>query len=289
MHFPSAPVAYDYVKLTFIRSGAAVFLSEFGKCRVVSGDVVSLAANTLCGSIPDSSAIVTTLYLDHDYLVDQVFWQYAEVLAHRLEARELIDAVYAEPAQVLRLGEDRVGYLTPWLDELAALTLDGPPPERFYRQQALLFSVIDVIAPYVEVTKVRESPTQRRTTIPGLPRHRRPMPLRSEARRAAELLRGQVEHHWSLAELARSVHLSPSQLGRVFVDSYGKSPIAYLTMIRAERMAILLRETNESVRLIGRRVGWSDPDYATRQFRRCVGMTPRHYRNLDRMAGPGAS
>jgi AraC-like DNA-binding protein len=67
----------------------------------------------------------------------------------------------------------------------------------------------------------------------------------------------------------------------VFVDAYGKTPIAYLTMIRVERMAALLRETEHPIRLIARQVGWSDPDYATRQFRRCVGMTPRQYRALS--------
>ena len=50
------------------------------------------------------------------------------------------------------------------------------------------------------------------------------MSLSNEARQAAEQLRRTPERRWTLAELARSVHLSPSQLGRVFVDAYGKAP-----------------------------------------------------------------
>ncbi|WP_318283790.1 helix-turn-helix transcriptional regulator [Rhodococcus ruber] len=277
----TAPVAYDCIALTFVRAGSTVLLSEFGERHVTTGDVVMLSANTLCGSVPEDTVTTTTLYLDHDYLVDQVFWQYAAILADRLQANELIESVYAEPAQVLRIGEDRVGYIAPWLDELVALSLDGPVPARFYRTQALLFSVIDVIAPFVKVTMARETPTQRRTTCPTVPRHRAFAPLRAEARRAADLLRDEPDRHWTLPELANSVHLSPSQLGRVFVDAYGKTPIAYLAMIRVERMAALLRDTDQPISLVARRVGWGDSDYAARQFRRCVGMTPRQYRSLS--------
>lgn len=276
------------MRLIFVRSGSALLLSEFGRCRAEVGDILVFAANTLCASVPQDSVVTTTLYLDYDYVVDQVFWQYAAVLSHRGQAHDLVGALYAEPAQILRVGKDRAGYLMPWLDELVALSLDSPEPARFFRTQALLFSIIDVIAPFVQTTIARQTPTQRRTTLPFLPRHRRFTPLRTDARRAAELLRERPERHWTLPELARSVHLSPSQLGRVFVDSYGKSPIAYLTMIRAERMAALLRDTDLTVSAIARRVGWIDPDYATRQFRRCVGMTPRQYRSLDRVPVPHA-
>ncbi|WP_435159301.1 helix-turn-helix transcriptional regulator [Amycolatopsis sacchari] len=280
VHSAIAPLAYDCVKLIFVRAGEATLLSEFGSRRVVPGDVAMLAANTLCGSRPVDSITVTTLYIDHDYLVDHVFWQYASILTCRLEARDIVDAVYAEPAQVLRLGVERAGQVLPWLDEMVALSVGGVQPERFYRMQALLFAVIDIIAPHVKITTARESPTQRRTACPTIPRHRQFVPLRSEARQAAELLRDTPERRWTLADLANAVHLSPSQLGRVFVDAFGKTPIAYLTMVRTERMAALLRQTDETIAGVARRAGWGDPDYAARQFRRSIGLTPRQYREL---------
>src|SRR5699024_9071680 len=100
--------------------------------------------------------------LDRDYLIDQVFWRHAALLADRLDAQDFADELYSEPAQVLHLGEDRAGMLTPWLDELVTLSLDGPSPDRFYRLQALLFAVLDVITPYVRTTPVRRSSTQRK-------------------------------------------------------------------------------------------------------------------------------
>ncbi len=131
--------------------------SEFGERPVRVGDVVLLAANTLCGAEPEQRVTVTTLFLHRDYVVDQVFWQHAAVLADRLEAKDFIAARYAEAAQVLRLGEDRAACVMPWLDELGRLSLNGPAPEQFYRMQSLLFAVLDVVSPFVKTTAVRRS------------------------------------------------------------------------------------------------------------------------------------
>ncbi len=280
-HSPLDAVAFDCVKIIVVRSGSAILLSELGTRHVKVGDVVVLASNTLCGAEPEGWITTTTLYLDHDYVVDQVFWQYAARFADRLDAQRFLETYYAEPAQILRVGEDRAGLLMPWLDEFAALSIEGPNPRRFYRAQSLLFAILDVIVPYLKITDERITPTQRATACPTLPRHRLFQPLRSDARRIAELMKHEPERQWTLGELAAEVHLSPSQLGRVFVDAFGKSPIAYLTMIRAERMAHLLRTTDTPVAEIASQVGWVDSNYAARQFRRSLGIAPRQYRALS--------
>lgn len=286
IHVPIAPVAYDCVKLIFVRSGSAILLSEFGEKPVTVGDVIALGANTLCGSEPEGAISVTTVYLDRDYTVDQVFWQHAALLADRWDAQDFADELYSEPAQILHLGEDRAGMLMPWLDELVILSIDGPSPDRFYRLQALLFAVLDVITPYVATTPVRETSTQRRATHPSMPRHRHFIPLRAEAREAAELLSQEPAERWSLQELAAAVHLSPSQLGRVFTDAYGKTPMTYLTTLRAEHLARLLRETDLPIEVAMREVGWHSRGHAARLFRQCVGVTPARYRQLSRQKTP---
>lgn len=289
VHRPVGPVAYDCVKVIVVRDGSAVLFSEFGQKPVNVGDVVLLGANTLCGSEPEGHITVTTIYADTDYVLDQVFWQHASLLQDRLDAQEFAEMVYTEPAQILRIGEDRAGMLMPWLDELVALSVEQEPVANFYRMQALWFSIAHVIAPFIKTSPVRTSPTQRATACPTLPRTRRFSPLRAEARRAAELLRAEPERRWSVTELASEVHLSKSQVGRVFVEAFGKSPIAYLTMLRTERMAALLRTTDASIATIAEEVGWSDPDFAAHQFRRSVGVTPSGYRALSRRPAPQAT
>ncbi|WP_255218022.1 helix-turn-helix domain-containing protein [Micrococcus lylae] len=286
-HATLEPVAYDCVKVIVVRAGGALLFSEFGVQHVNVGDVIVLAANTLCGAEPEDWVTTTTLYLDRDYVVDQVFWQYAEQFTDRLDAMQFLDARYAEPAQVVRLGEGRAGLLMPWLDELAVLSADGLPPDRFYRAQALLFAVLDVIMPRIAVTAHRLTASQRCAACPSLPRHRQFEPLREEARHAAHLLRGELARRWTLRALAEEVHLSRSQLGRVFVEAFGKSPIAYLAMLRVERMAHLLRTTDTPISVIANQVGWGDADFAARQFRRSVGVPPSRYRAMGRASTSG--
>lgn len=281
-HAVIEPIAFDCVMFIVVRAGSSLLFSEFGCLHVNVGDVIVLAANTLCGAEPEGWVTTTTLYLDRDYVIDQVFWQYAAQFNDRLDASTFLDVHYAEPAQVVRIGEDRAGLLMPWLDELVALSVDGLAPDRFYRAQSLLFAVLDVIVPFLNVTGERTTATQRSTVVPSQPRRRQFRPLRSEARHIARMLLGDVARPWKIADLADAVHLSASQVRRVFTDAYGKSPIAYLTMVRAERMAVLLRTTDRPVAAIAASVGWGDPDFAARQFRRSIGVSPSEYRRISR-------
>lgn len=285
IHRPVGPVAYDCVKLIVVRDGSAILLSEFGQQPVKPGDVILLGPNVLAGSEPEGHITVTTIYLDIDYVLDQVRWQYAAYLEDRLDAQGFADILYTEPAQNLRLGEDRAGMMLPWLDELVTLSIDGDFVSHYYRMQALWFQIAHVIAPFIKVSPVRISTSQRAYIRPTLPRDRRFAPLRVEVRRAATLLRRQLARRWKLEDLAAEVHLSPSRLSSVFVEAYGKTPLAFLTMIRAEHLAKLLRETDLTVTAAMQRVGWHSRSHATRLFREYVGVTPDHYRTMGAQTG----
>ncbi len=280
LHHAVGPVAYDCVKVIVVRDGSAILFSEFGQCPVKPGDVVLLSPNVLCGSEPEGHITATAIYADTDYVLDQVRWQYVDHIHDRFHAQEFVDKVYTEPAQILRLGEDRAGMLMPWLDELVALSMLGDYVSHYYRIQALWFQTMYVIAPFIRVSQVRISRSQRAHIRPTLPRDRRFSPLRAEVRRAAELLHGDPARRWSLEELAAEVHLSPSRLSSVFVEAYGKTPLALLTMIRAEQLAKLLRETDLTVTAAMQQVGWRSRSHASRLFRQYVGLTPGEYRRL---------
>lgn len=177
------PVAYDCVKIIVVRDGSAFLFSEFGQQAVMPGDVILLGANVLCGSEPEGHITVTTIYLDTDYVLDQVRWQYAGFLDDRLDAQGFADRLYTEPMQILHLGEDRAGMLMPWLDELVALSVDGDFVTHYLRMQALWFQIAYVIAPFIKVSPVRISPSQRAHIRPTLPRDRRFAPFRPVAHR----------------------------------------------------------------------------------------------------------
>lgn len=282
MHHPVGPVAYDCVKVIVVRDGSALLFSEFGQQIVTVGDVVVLGANVLSGSEPEGHITTTTIYLDTDYVIDQVFWQHAWLLLDRLDAQRFTEAVYSDPAQVLRLGEDRTGMLMPWLDELVARSIDGGFGAHFHRMQALWFSIADVVSPFLNVTPIRRSRTQRAHSRPTLPRCRRFAPARDEANQTRATLASDIATNWTLGVLSARVHLSPKQLSRVFTEAYGKTPLAYLTMLRVEEMAHLLRETDLTIDAAARAVGWASRSRANEAFQQCVGMTPSEYRRMHR-------
>ena len=128
-----------------------------------------------------------------------------------------------------------------------ALSIDGNFVRHYLRMQALWFQIAYVIAPFIKVSPVRISPSQRAHIRLTLPRDRRFAPLRVEARCAADLLRENLQRRWTLDDLAAEVHLSPSLLSSVFVEACGKTPLAFLTMLRAEHLAKYLRETDLTV------------------------------------------
>lgn len=277
MTAPVRPTASDRITLAFVRSGAAVLLGGFGERRVERGGVVMLGAHTLCGWEPDPAVDVVTVALDRDFVLDQLYWQHRPWLGGREEAHDILDAVYVRPARVLTLDAATAALVFPPLEELAGLGAGEPAPSRFYRAQALLFTVLDLVRPFVGAASFAPRGHVRRSRDAGPPPGHLAS-LRAEARGAAALLRQDPAEPWTLDGLARRVHLSPSQLGRVFADAFGCGPMAYLATVRTERMAHLLRTTDDPVAVTARLAGWSDPDHARRVFRRSLGVTPTRYR-----------
>lgn len=243
-----------------------------------------VCANTLCAAEPEDQCTVTIIYIDTDYLIDQVFWKHSAFLSDRFDARALAAKLYVEPVQLLHIGIQRLNQIVPWLDELARLTSECHSVKRFNRIQALWFLIADVLAPLIKISSVRLTPSQHERLNPTSPRYRRFVPLRAEAMRVAELLRGDLARHWTSMELADCVHLSESQLSRVFANAYGKTPMAYLTVLRVEELARLLRESDLLLEDAIERVGWRSMSYAIRVFRRYVGVTPGVYRRVHNIA-----
>lgn len=280
IHRAIGPAAYECVRVMFVRDGTAIVFSEFGQEPVSFGDAVLLGPSVLCGIEPEGQVTVTTIYVDVGLALDQLFWQYSHVLHDRLDAQGFAEKVYSDPAQVLHLGQDRAGLVLPWLDELVALSVEGKFHERFHRLQALWFAIVDVITPHVRISPVRLTRLQRARSRPFSSRDRVPEALRREAMLVRDMLHRDIARPWTLEELAESVQLSPKQLARVFAVAFGKTPTAYLVMLRVEEMARLLRETNITVAAAGRRVGWRSRSRAIGAFTGHTGVTPSRYRDM---------
>jgi AraC-like DNA-binding protein len=84
----------------------------------------------------------------------------------------------------------------------------------------------------------------------------------------------------TLDEIAGQVHLNPQYFSVLFKRETGESAITYLTNIRVEHAKLLLKDTSIPINEVARRVGYDDPDYFSRLFRKANGITPRQYRTV---------
>ena len=83
----------------------------------------------------------------------------------------------------------------------------------------------------------------------------------------------------TLTWLAEQYHLDASHLSRTFSRTYGESVISFLTRIRMEKAAELMKETDRTLESISFLVGYDDYHYFSRVFRKKMGISPSDYRS----------
>ena len=91
----------------------------------------------------------------------------------------------------------------------------------------------------------------------------------------------------SLNDVAKSVNLSYHYLSKIFKDEVGKSFTDYLTELRLEKSMKLLANQNISVKEICQKIGYNDPNYYSKAFKKITGMTPTEYRLFISMGSDG--
>ncbi len=83
----------------------------------------------------------------------------------------------------------------------------------------------------------------------------------------------------TLTALAEQYHMDASYLSRIFSQKYGETIIAFLTRIRMEKAAELMKNQDKKLETISFLVGYDDYNYFSRVFRKKMGCSPREYRN----------
>jgi AraC-like DNA-binding protein len=80
-------------------------------------------------------------------------------------------------------------------------------------------------------------------------------------------------------EIAEAIGVSKNYMTQIFHQELGISLWDYLNRYRMLRAKDLLLHTDESITMIAARVGFNDPSYFGRVFRKQVGCTPQAYRD----------
>jgi AraC family L-rhamnose operon transcriptional activator RhaR len=252
----TAPHSHDFIELAVVTRGTAVHRAASGVRRLRRGSAILLRPGDWHGYEDCRGLSVANLYVAPEVFRRELAWVRERPRLGRLVSAtgSPEDQPWQLPAGVLATVDDAF--------DLAFASSDAGPRDAM--RLGLLLWVLGAVA-----------------AAAGPDRDTAPAPRAHPAVLAAVgLLEQDVAEQWTLSSLAAAVHVSPAHLARRFTAQLGTPPVAYLGRLRAERAAALLIETDLPVATIGRTVGWTDPNYASRRFRQYFGHSPAEYRRL---------
>jgi len=91
------------------------------------------------------------------------------------------------------------------------------------------------------------------------------------------------EHSWTVAEMARQLHLSASRFHAVYKAHFGTSPMQDLIEARITRAkTLLLAQPDTDIAMLAEQLGYNDQYHFIRQFKARTGQTPGAYRRLNK-------
>ncbi len=93
-----------------------------------------------------------------------------------------------------------------------------------------------------------------------------------------EYFKAHYMEHISVDEIASSAYMSATYVTRIFKEVTGDTPINYLIGIRLEKAAELLREGKMHIQEISKAVGYEDPYYFSKLFKKRYLASPTEYR-----------
>lgn len=101
-------------------------------------------------------------------------------------------------------------------------------------------------------------------------------------------LRQNLHSRLTLDEMAAHARLSKSHFVRLFKEQTGYSPVDYFIHLKMQHACMLLSVTRKTVREIAWEIGYDDPYYFSRIFKKVIGMSPRRYREEQGRTQPHA-
>lgn len=96
--------------------------------------------------------------------------------------------------------------------------------------------------------------------------------------KAKGYIRERFAEELSLEEVADFVHLNPYYFSKIFKQQVGETFIDFVTNLRIGKAKELMTSTDMSLKEVCFEVGYKDPNYFSRVFKKVTGVTPTEYR-----------
>jgi two-component system response regulator YesN len=97
--------------------------------------------------------------------------------------------------------------------------------------------------------------------------------------RAIHYIEENYKEECRLTDVAAHVHLNSSYFSVLFKKTVGESFTRFVTRVRMDKAALLLRNTDMKIFEIACAVGFDEPNYFTNVFKQQYHMSPKEYRN----------
>ncbi|MCQ2518225.1 MAG: response regulator [Lachnospiraceae bacterium] len=82
----------------------------------------------------------------------------------------------------------------------------------------------------------------------------------------------------SLDDISRYCNVSSYYFSKLFKQKTGENYVEYLNRVRIENAKRMLSESDDSIKMVCSSVGFSDPNYFSRAFKKYEGVTPTEYK-----------
>lgn len=156
-----------------------------------------------------------------------------------------------------------------------------------YARQAMRFGVLDYLLKPIDKAQLydllRSVGENKQTAAAAVPAEAEAQPPEGGEHYVVEqmksILEQQYRHNFELERLAEAVGMNASYISRLFKCKTGQTLTDYLIGIRlAEAKKLLLDQPDLKNYEIADKVGYSDPVYFNKLFKRMCGMTPKEYK-----------
>jgi two-component system response regulator YesN len=112
--------------------------------------------------------------------------------------------------------------------------------------------------------------------------HKEKMSDHQEINRIIAYIQQNYEHNITLKSMAEWVAMEETYVSSLFKKKMGVSLIHYLQQVRVQKAKALLKETDMPIVEIGKRVGFENPNYFFKIFRRLEAVSPNEYRHSSK-------
>lgn len=98
---------------------------------------------------------------------------------------------------------------------------------------------------------------------------------------ATQFMRKSYQQNITLNDIAQAAFISPFYLSHIFKEKMNTTVMDYLTTVRMEQAKNMLRNPKNSMVYIAEQVGYSDPGYFSRVFKKTEGISPSAFKKMS--------